>query len=94
MSQPPPVHLLWVEILVREITLTAYHIEFMRTIGVYTEEEQYDGFSLSFSSSDVAAILGTSIRYSVSEVADRNVGVIAKISKKALAPLKREAPAK
>jgi amidase len=46
------------------------------------------------SSSDVAAILGTSIHYSVSEVADRNVGVIAKISKKALAPLKREAAAK
>ena len=46
------------------------------------------------SSSDVAAVLGTSIRYSVSEVADRNVGVIAKISKKALTPLKREVPAK
>ncbi len=46
------------------------------------------------SSSDVAAILGTSIHYSVSEVADRNVGVIAKISKKALAQLKREPQAK
>jgi amidase len=46
------------------------------------------------SSSDVAAILGTSIHYSVSEVADRNVGVVAKIPKKALASLKREAPAK
>lgn len=40
------------------------------------------------SSSDVAAILGTSIQYSVSEVADRNVGVIAKISKKTLAGVK------
>ncbi len=46
------------------------------------------------SSSDVAAILGTSIQYSVSEVADRNVGVIAKISTKALATLKHEPPAK
>jgi acetamidase/formamidase len=40
------------------------------------------------SSSDVAAILGSSIQYSVSEVADRNVGVIAKISKKALGAVK------
>jgi amidase len=46
------------------------------------------------SSSDVAAILGTSIQYSVSEVADRNVGVVAKISKKALANLKPGAATK
>ena len=46
------------------------------------------------SSSDVAAILGTSIQYSVSEVADRNVGVVAKISKKALATLKADAATK
>lgn len=37
------------------------------------------------SSSDVAAVLGSSIQYNISEVADRNVGVVAKISKKALA---------
>ena len=46
------------------------------------------------SSSDVAAVLGTSIQYSVSEVADRNVGVVAKISKKALATLKPATTAK
>ncbi len=46
------------------------------------------------SSSDVAAVLRTSIQYSVSEVADRNVGVVAKISKKALATLKLAAAAK
>jgi amidase len=46
------------------------------------------------SSSDVAAILGTSIQYSISEVADRNVGVIAKISKKALAAVKVDAATK
>jgi acetamidase/formamidase len=40
------------------------------------------------SSSDVAAVLGSSIQYNISEVADRNVGVVAKISKKALATLK------
>src|SRR3989441_92894 len=40
------------------------------------------------SSSDAAAVLGTSIQYNVSEVADRNVGVVAKITKKALATLK------
>jgi acetamidase/formamidase len=33
------------------------------------------------SSSEVAAVLGSSIQYSISEVADRNVGVIAKIPK-------------
>ena len=46
------------------------------------------------SSSDVAALLGTSIQYSISEVADRNAGVVAKISKKALAGLKVDAAAK
>lgn len=46
------------------------------------------------SSSDVAALLGTSIQYSVSEVADRNVGVIAKISKKTLAGVKVDAATK
>ena len=46
------------------------------------------------SSSDVAAVLGTSIQYNVSEVADRNVGVVAKISKKALATLKPATTAK
>jgi len=39
------------------------------------------------SSSDVAAILGTSIQYSVSEVADRNVGIVAKVPKSVLTTL-------
>jgi amidase len=51
-----------------------------------------DDYKLS--SSDVAAVLGTSIQYNVSEVADRNVGVVAKISKKALVTLKSSAAAK
>jgi acetamidase/formamidase len=46
------------------------------------------------SSSDVAALLGSSIQYSISEVADRNVGVIAKVSKKALAAVKVDATTK
>jgi acetamidase/formamidase len=46
------------------------------------------------SSSDVAALLGSSIPYSISEVADRNVGVIARISKKALAAVKVDTAAK
>lgn len=46
------------------------------------------------SSSEVAAVLGSSIQYGISEVADRNVGVIAKIPKKALATLKPAAPTK
>jgi amidase len=46
------------------------------------------------SSSDVAAILGTSIQYNISKVADRNVGVMAKISKKLLAAAKASAPTK
>lgn len=46
------------------------------------------------SSSDVGAVLGTSIQYNISEAADRNVGVVAKISKKALAALRQGMPAK
>jgi acetamidase/formamidase len=46
------------------------------------------------SSSDVAALLGSSIPCSISEVADRNVGVIARISKKALAAVKVDTAAK
>ncbi len=41
--------------------------------------------------SDVAAVLGTSVEYNIAEVADRNVGVVAKIRKDALSPL-RKAP--
>jgi amidase len=46
------------------------------------------------SSSDVAAVLGSSIQYNISEAADRNVGVVAKISKKALATLRPGATTK
>ena len=37
---------------------------------------------------DIASVLGTSIQYNVAEVADRNVGVVAKMSKRTLAQLK------
>ena len=40
------------------------------------------------SAPDAAAVLGTSIQYNIAEVADRNVGVAAKISKHVLAMLK------
>jgi amidase len=43
------------------------------------------------SAAEVASVLGTSIEYKISEVADRNVGVVARIRKSSLAPL---APAK
>jgi amidase len=46
------------------------------------------------SNSDVAAILGISIQYNISEVADRNVGVVAMISKKLLAATKGSTPTK
>jgi amidase len=36
---------------------------------------------------EVAAVLGTSIEYKISEVADRNVGVVAKIRKASLSSL-------
>ena len=39
------------------------------------------------SSSDVAVVLGTSVQYSIAVVADRNVGVVAKIPKRILALL-------
>jgi amidase len=38
-------------------------------------------------SAEVASVLGTSIEYKISEVADRNVGVVAKIRKASLSSL-------
>lgn len=46
----------------------------------------------ALSDGDVAALLGSSIQYNISEVADRNVGVVAKIPKRTLAQLKPDAP--
>ena len=46
----------------------------------------------SLSDGDVAAVLGTSIQYNIAEVADRNVGVVAKIQKRILAQLKPAKP--
>jgi acetamidase/formamidase len=46
----------------------------------------------SLSDGDVAAVLGTSIQYNIAEVADRNVGVVAKIPKRTLALLKPAKP--
>jgi amidase len=43
----------------------------------------------ALSDSDVASVLGTSIQYNLGEIADRNVGVVAKIPKHTLAYLKR-----
>jgi amidase len=40
------------------------------------------------SDGDIAALLGSSIQYNISEVADRNVGVVAKVPKRILASLK------
>ncbi|HEX3819993.1 MAG TPA: acetamidase/formamidase family protein [Candidatus Sulfotelmatobacter sp.] len=45
----------------------------------------------SLSDSDVAVVLGTTIQYSVSEVADRNTGIVARIPKRGLAMLKAAA---
>jgi acetamidase/formamidase len=36
---------------------------------------------------EIAQVLGTAMEYSVNEVADRNVGIVAKIKKERLAPL-------
>jgi len=46
----------------------------------------------ALSDGDVAALLGSSIQYNISEVADRNVGVVAKIPKRTLAQLTPGAP--
>jgi amidase len=43
--------------------------------------------------SEVAQVLGTSAEYKVSEVADRNAGMVLKISKERLLPLALAAPA-
>ncbi len=39
------------------------------------------------SAAEAAMVLGTSIEYNISEVADRNVGVVAKIRKSSLSAL-------
>ena len=39
--------------------------------------------------SEIAIVLGSSVEYTIGEVADRNVGVGAKLRKDRLAPLKR-----
>jgi amidase len=41
---------------------------------------------------EISAVLGTSMRYDIAEVVDPYVNVVAKVSKKALAPLKKAAP--
>jgi amidase len=46
----------------------------------------------ALSDGDVAALLGSSIQYNISEVADRNVGVVAKIPKRTLAQITPGAP--
>jgi amidase len=46
----------------------------------------------ALSDGDVAAVLGTSIQYNIVEVADRNVGVVAKVPKRILAQLKPAKP--
>jgi amidase len=46
------------------------------------------------STSEVAQVLGTSIQYNIAEVADRNVGLVAKIDKRVLAMLKKEPASK
>jgi len=38
---------------------------------------------------EVSAVLGTSMRYDIAEVVDPYVNIVAKVSKKALAPLKK-----
>jgi amidase len=47
----------------------------------------------ALSDGDVAAVLGTSIQYNIAEVADRNVGVVAKVPKRILAQLRATTPA-
>jgi amidase len=46
----------------------------------------------ALSAGDASLVLGTSVGYAISEVADRNVGVVAKIPKTAVASLKRAHP--
>jgi amidase len=48
-------------------------------------EQDYD-----LSPSEIAQVLGTSSQFNISEVADRNAGVVAKLSKQRLQPLKRQ----
>lgn len=54
-----------------------------------TELASWLEYDYGLTISDVAAVLGTSIEYNVAEVADRNVGVVAKIRKEVLTPLRK-----
>jgi hypothetical protein len=40
--------------------------------------------------SEIAQVLGTSVQLNINEVADRNAGVVAKLSKQSLAALKKQ----
>ncbi|HEX4960216.1 MAG TPA: acetamidase/formamidase family protein [Thermoanaerobaculia bacterium] len=44
--------------------------------------------------SEIAQVLGTAVEYSVNEIADRNVGIVAKVKKERLATLVKDAAAK
>jgi len=80
-------------------TPRAENAEFLMTIGLQGSlDEAFRGATsglaswlredYALSDSDVASVLGTSIQYNIAEVADRNVGVVAKIPKRTLGLLK------
>jgi acetamidase/formamidase len=84
-------------------TPRAENAEFLMAIGFHGSlDEAFRGATsglaswlkedYALSDSDVALVLGTSIQYSVAEVADRNAGIVAKIPKRTLAPLKPASP--
>jgi acetamidase/formamidase len=54
-----------------------------------TEMSKWLSHEYGLNSAEIAVVLGTAMRYDIAEVVDPYVNVVAKVSKKALAPLVR-----
>jgi acetamidase/formamidase len=57
-----------------------------------TEMSRWLARDYGLNPAEISAVLGTSIRYDIAEVVDPLVNVVAKVSKRALAPLKKQSP--
>jgi hypothetical protein len=57
-----------------------------------TEMARWLEDSYRLNASEVASVLGTAMRYDIAEVVDPYVNVVARVSKKALAPIEKPGP--
>ena len=59
-------------------------LEYIRGMAQWLEQDY------GLTPSEIAQVLGTSVQLNINEVADRNAGVVAKLSKQQLAALKKQ----